>query len=124
MDLEFIKKRVKTYQSSAGKISGVPDEVLGEVLHAWEQWNGTAKKFGKALGITPRQAVILIEKAKERIRQGVELKPKADFQEIALSNGPPASSVQGPIMEVVWDNRRLIRFSQLQQLVDFMKAVA
>ncbi len=74
---------MRTYQSSTGKISGVPDEVLGEVLHAWEQWSGTAQKFGKALGITPRQAVILIEKAKERIRQGVELKPKADFQEIA-----------------------------------------
>jgi hypothetical protein len=97
---------------------------LGEVLKAWEQWTGTAKDFARALDITNRQAVILVEKAKARIREGVDLKGESEFHEVPTPGSLPNSLIQGPPIEVVWDNKRVIRFSQVQQLVEFMKAVA
>ena len=39
---KVIKKRLNTYKSSNGRLSKVDDEVVLEVLRAWENWQGTA----------------------------------------------------------------------------------
>lgn len=124
MDFVLLSKRVNTYRTPSGIITGVPDDVLGDILKAWEQWSGTGLEFAKKLGVTRRQSVILIEKAKERIRQGVALKPVSEFQEISINDALAQPAKETTTIEVVWDKGRLIRFSQVQHLVEFIKAVA
>ena len=49
MDLEMLKKKVSTYRSDDGKVRNVGDDLLMEILVAWEQWTGPAKGFYTAL---------------------------------------------------------------------------
>ena len=50
------------------------------------------------------------------------------FKEIKVENSPSnlASLQGGPCtgVEIMWDNGKLIRFQQVEQLVDFLKKVA
>jgi hypothetical protein len=45
-----------------------------------------------------------------------------EFKEIHVEGSSPASSGCG--IEVVWEAGKVIRFSQVEQLVDFLKKVA
>jgi len=40
MDTITLKKKLSTYLSSKGNLRNVSDEVLYEVLLAWENWTG------------------------------------------------------------------------------------
>ena len=82
--------------------------------------------MAKELGVTMRQLVILVEKAKKVIRDGGY--PMSDFKEVKVESSPSnlVSLRGGPCMgvEIMWDNGKLIRFQQVEQLIDFLKKVA
>ena len=45
MELEVLKKKLSTFRGEGGRIRGVSDDLLLEILSAWEQWTGAAKHF-------------------------------------------------------------------------------
>ena len=45
MDLVTLKKKLSTYESEKGYLKNVSDDVLYEVLVAWENWTGPTKDF-------------------------------------------------------------------------------
>ncbi len=47
MDTVTLHKKLSTYVSEKGQLRNVGEEVLFEVLTAWEEWQGTAKEFYK-----------------------------------------------------------------------------
>ena len=121
MDLGILKKKVSTYRSEGGRLKNVSDELLMEILQAWESWTGPASGFYTALGVTHRKMASLMGKAKKLKREGHF--PIEEFKEIQLEGG---QNLSGPCqaIEVAWDNGRVIRFSEVSQLVDFLKKVA
>lgn len=123
MDLEILKKRISSYRTPKGRITRVPDELLVDVLIAWEQWTGPSSGFYAALGADHRKMAGLIGRAKKLKRQGFF--PEEAFKEIKISDplaAPAVSPCQG--IEIVWDNGKLIRFQQVEYLIDFLKKVA
>jgi len=48
--------------------------------------------------------------------------PAGEFREIKVEGGLLSGSMLGPI-ELAWDQGRVIRFSQVEQLIDFLKKV-
>lgn len=36
MDLEILKKKISTYRGEGGRVQNVSDDLLGEILFAWE----------------------------------------------------------------------------------------
>ena len=122
MDLEVIKKKLNTYRTEGGHLTKVPDDILLEVLTAWEQWTGPSKGFFSAIGVNRYKMAGIIGKAKKLKREGHF--PIQEFKEIkgagaeAVTHGPCAG------LEIIWDNGKLIRFQQVDQLVDFLKKVA
>ena len=120
MDLEVLKKKVSTYKGEKGRVSITSNDLLLEILSAWEQWTGQADGFYKALGISRNGISSIIGKAKKLRREGF---PVQDFKEIKMADptisGGPCSGV-----EILWDNGKLIRFQEVDQLVDFLKKVA
>ncbi len=126
MDNAVLRKKLSTFRSPKGSLTRVPDDIMMEVLVTWEQWSGTSTDLAKELGLTMRQVVILVEKAKKVVRDGGY--PMADFKEIKIQESPSnlASLHSGPCsgVEILWDNGKLIRFQQVEQLVDFLKKVA
>lgn len=125
MDLEVLKKKISTYKGSSGRVSITSDELLIEILHAWEHWTGPADGFYKALGVSCNGISSIIGRAKKLRREGF---PMDGFKEIKVEESPSnyVSLASGPCqgVELLWDNGKLIRFPQVEQLIDFLKKVA
>ena len=51
MDLTVLSRKISSYRTPKGRITKLPNELLGEILHAWEQWVGTPAGFYKQLGV-------------------------------------------------------------------------
>ena len=122
MDMEVLKKKLDTYRNKRGRIVNVPDELRLEVLTAWEQWKGPAADFYKALGSSYKGMGSMIGKAKRLRREGHF--PVEEFKEIKVESLELSKIGPGAGLEVVWDNGKLIRFQQVDQLVEFLKKVA
>ncbi len=127
MDNITLKKKLSTYVSDKGYLKGVNDDILYEVLVAWENWTGTGREFYRSLGFSQRQMAALIGKAKKLKREGYF--GSTEFKPIRVEGQTPAaaSSIDGgpcPTVEVVWTNGQVIRFSGVDHLVDFLKKSA
>lgn len=122
MDLEILKKRLSSYRTPKGRITRVPDELLVDILVAWEQWTGPASGFYAALGADHRKMAGLIGRAKKLKREGFF--PEESFKEIKISDALTGAHAPCQGMEIAWDNGKLIRFSEVDLLVEFLKKVA
>ena len=123
MDMEVLKKRISSYRTPKGRLTRVPDELLVDILKAWEQWTGPGSAFYSALGADHRKMAGLIGRAKKLKRDGVF--PEEAFKEIKVESSVGASgSAPCSGIEIIWDNGKLIRFPQVEHLIDFLKKVA
>jgi hypothetical protein len=125
MDLEVLKKKISTYKTDGGKLFKVSDDIVMEVLAAWEQWTGPASGFYSSIGVEHRKLAKILGKGKRLKREGYL--PASDFKEIKLLNND-ATTLTGSNpcngIEILWDGGKLIRFSEVEMLVDFLKKVA
>lgn len=126
MENVILRKKLSTYLSAKGQLRNVNEEVLYEVLLAWENWTGTGKDFYKSIGFTQRQMAGVIGKAKKLKREGYF--GASEFKQVTVEADSSAiqASYSGPCngAEIVWTNGRVIRFSQVDMLLDFLKKVA
>ncbi len=124
MDLEVLKKKISTFRGEGGRVRITNEELLLEILTAWEQWPGAVKGFYSAIGVSAKGMASIIGKAKKLKREGHFA--AEDFKEIKLAQGSEAGSFGPPCsgIEMLWENGRLIRFNEVSQLVDFLKKVA
>lgn len=124
MDHVVLKKRLSTFRTEKGSITKVSDDVLIDVLNAWESWPGLAKDFYKEIGVSQRQMATIVGKAKKLKREGYF--PGAEFKEIKVADSSVVTFANSPCngIEVAWDNGKVIRFPQVEMLVDFLKKVA
>ena len=120
MDMIILKKRLSTFRNDEGRLSNVSDELLLDILKAWESWTGKAKELYAGLGLTKQQMAIMIKKAKKLTRSGA----KSEFREINIESvlGPAPGGIVA--IEVSWESGKVIRFPSVDQLVDFLKKVA
>lgn len=124
MDNITLKKKLSTYESDKGYLKGVSDDILYEVLVAWENWTGTSSDFYRSLGFSFRQMAGLIGKAKKLKREGYF--GTQEFKPVRIEGAAPAAMADGPCaaVEIVWKGGQVIRFSGVDYLVDFLKKSA
>jgi len=123
MDLTVLSKKISSYRTPKGRITNLPDELLGEILHAWEQWTGAPANFYKALGADHRKMGSLMGRAKKLKRDGVF--DGLEFTEVEIEESsiiPMTSNCNGA--EILWDNGKIIRFNDVNLLIDFLKKAA
>ncbi len=121
MDLEVLKKKVSTFRGDGGRVKITDDHLLLEILSEWEKWTGPADGFYKAIGVSQKGIASIIGRAKRLRREGF---PAQEFKEIKVLESGASSFGPCLSIEVAWDNGKLIRFQQVEQLVDFLKKVA
>lgn len=122
MDVSILRKRLNTYKSGKkGTLRNVGDEVVIDVLRAWEHWPGSAADLYRELGLSKMQLVTMIQKGKRLVKNGIVT--ESEFSEIALPVPSHIPSDQLAI-ELCWDGGRVIRFAQVEQLLEFLKKVA
>ncbi len=126
MDNITLKRKLSTYESDKGYLKGVSDEVLYEVLIAWENWTGPSADFYRSLGFTYKQMAGLIGKAKKLKREGYFGTSEFRQVKVDLPSEPTFSGSGGPcaVVEIVWTNGQVIRFSGVDYLMDFLKKSA
>jgi hypothetical protein len=118
MDLEVLKKKISTFRGDGGRVKINDSGLLMEILLAWEQWTGLSKDFYRAIGVSQTGMASIIGRAKKLRREGHF--PADDFKEIKVAQPtavPPCSGI-----EIAWDNGKLIRFQQVEQLIAFLQA--
>ena len=120
MDLMILKRRLSTFKTDGGRVQGVNDELLLDILRAWESWTGKAKEFYSGLGLSQQSVSNMMRKAKKLSRDGAT----SEFKEVNIESmlGPAPGAIIG--IEVTWDNGKVIRFPHVDQLIDFLKKVA
>jgi hypothetical protein len=116
----ILKKRLSTFKSDGGRVQGVSDELLLDILKAWESWTGKAKEFHSGLGLPQQSLANMIKKAKKLSREGAV----SDFKEVNIESVLGGGSGTIVAIEVTWDNGKVIRFPHVDQLIDFLKKVA
>jgi hypothetical protein len=118
MENAVIKKRLNTYKSDGGRLSKVDDEVVLDVLRAWENWQGSTAGLYRELGLSKMQLVTMIQKAKRLVKNGAV--SGGSFKEISV-----VAAVGGGggiyTIEVSWEEGRLVRFKEVSQLIEFLK---
>ena len=124
MDNVVLKKRLSTFRNEKGVFRNVSQEVLFEVLKGWESWPGTLKDFYSSIGVSSKQMAKLMGKAKKLKREGGF--PAEEFKEVNLESVLGTQLTGGPCqgIELNWEQGKVIRFAQVEQLVDFLKKVA
>jgi hypothetical protein len=118
METGILKKRLNTYKSGKGKLTNVDDEVVMDVLRTWEQWQGSTVDLYRELGLSKMQLVTMIQKAKRLVKKGAV--SGGEFKEIKIN---PIVSASSDKIELSWDNGRMIRFSGVEQLLEFLNRV-
>ena len=124
MDMDVLKKKISTFRGEGGRVRITDDALLMEILVAWEQWKGPIKKFYQAIGISHAGMASIMGKAKKLRREGHF--PAEEFKEVKIADGgTQVSSLAGcNVIELSWENGRVIRFGQVEQLIDFLKKAA
>ncbi len=124
MDAEILKKKISTYRGEGGRLRIKDDALYMEILSVWEQWKGPSKEFYRAIGVSKSGMAAIIGKAKKMRREGHF--PAEEFREIKVSDDSIVSSslIGCNVIELAWENGRLIRFGQVEQLIDFLKKAA
>lgn len=125
MDNAVIKKRLNTFKSAKGTLKDVSDDVVIDVLRAWENWPGSAADLYRDLGLSKMQLVTMIQKAKRLVKSGVVT--ESEFREVKLPGGSGGVGFTGAPctgIELAWDQGKIIRFPEVTSLIDFLKKVA
>ena len=127
MDLTVLKNKISSYRTPKGRITNLPDELLAEILSAWEQWTGAPSGFYKQLGADHRKMGSLMGRAKKLKREGAF--DGLNFTEVTVEDLEEQGQVHalpmsGCGIELVWDNNKVIRFGTPGLLIDFLKKAA
>jgi len=127
MDFTILKKRISSYRTEKDSLTKVPDELAMEILLAWEQWTGPSTGFYQAIGITnPKKLAGLIGHAKKLKREGYGVSEFKEIQVEGQATIPSNVITLAPCngAEVIWSDGRVIRFSQVDLLLEFLKKAA
>lgn len=122
MDNTVLRKKLNTYKSPKGVLKRLSSEVIMEVLGVWQKWPGTTAELYRDLELGKGQMSALIREGKRLIKSGAIV--ESEFKEIKVADATTTNTGPCNGVEIMWDNGKLIRFQQVDQLVDFLKKVA
>lgn len=121
METIVIRKRLNTYKSTGGRLSNVDDEVVLDVLRAWENWQGGTADLYRELGLSKMQLLIMLKKGKKLVKKGAL--SGGLFKEITVSKADGGSAGSYAV-EMSLEHGRLVRFKEVSQLIEFLKLVS
>ena len=121
MELEVLKKKLSSFRGDGGKIRGVNDDLLLEVLSAWEHWTGSSKEFYQSIGSSRNGISSIIGKAKRLKREGYS----APFEEVKIEGITNTDTPTPVVCDIeVQDKNKVIRFRKVDLLIEYLKKAA
>ena len=112
----ILKKRLQNCKTLKGSLTAIPDDLILDVVRAWERWTGTSKAFYTGIGLRKSQMGGLIRKGKKILKDGSgSLGPFTPVQIKA-----PVKNSGNPII-LIWSKTKTIKFYDVAHLVEFLK---
>lgn len=115
----ILKKRLNTFKNAKGALYGLPDDLIIDLVRAWERWPGSAKSFYQSIGIKKQQMGFIIKKGKRLFKEGTE--KLGPFTPVEVKSSPDCQKAP---MILNWDKKKSISFYQVDHLVEFLKKAA
>jgi hypothetical protein len=122
MDLEVLKKRISTFRGEGGRVRITDDALMMEILSTWEQWKGPMREFYRGIGVSSNGMAGIIGRAKKLRREGHF--PVEDFKEVKIESSAVAMSGPCQGIELNLSGGKMIRFPDVDLLLDFLKKAA
>ena len=122
MEFTVLKKKLNSFRGANGVFRGVSEELLVEVLRLWENYTGAMGDFAKKLGVRNSQLGPMIHKARKVSKNKEYANGKFKEVKIESSNHDSVKGCKG--IDLKWDKGRVIRFPEVDQLIEFLKKVA
>lgn len=122
MDIEILKKKISTFRGEGGRVRITDDALYMEILSTWEQWKGPIKEFYRAIGVSKTGMAGIIGKAKKMRREGHF--PAPEFKEVKIEGAPGVSAGPCTGIELGLTDGKVIRFPQVDSLLEFLKKAA
>ena len=116
----FLKKRLNICRTVKGTLVKIPDELIIDVIKAWERWSGNAKSFYSSIGLNKHQLASIIKKGKRLFKEGK--KKLGPFVPVEIK--PTSNNCDKIPIILKWDDKKYIRFYQVSHLIEFLKNVA
>lgn len=118
MELEVLKKKLSAFKGDGGRISKVSNEMLLEILAAWELWQGSSKDFYKGIGSSEKGIASILGKAKRLKREGATM----PFQELSVPGLTDTSAPASIPCDIeVQEQNKIIRFRKVDLLIEYLK---
>ena len=118
MELEVLRKKLSAFKGDGGRIRNVSNDMLLEVLTAWELWPGTARDFYKGIGSSEKGIASILGKAKRLKREGVSM----PFQEVSVQGITDINHFTPISCDIeVEENNKIIRFRKVDLLIEYLK---
>ena len=123
MDNTVLRKKLNTYKSPQGSLKGISKELTLEVLQVWQNWTGTIADLYRDLKISKGRMSAIVRSGKRLVKSGVIM--ESEFREIQVEGSSQESSGLSSSGSITmnWEKGRIIGFSTVDQLVDFLRKV-
>lgn len=118
----ILKRRLNTCRTNKGTLTNVPDDLVIDIVRAWEKWPGTAKSLYTGLGLQRQQLSNIIRKGKKLLKGGKQT--LGPFTPVEIKTSTPKEFDNKVPIVLSWDKRKSIRFYQVDHLVEFLKKAA
>jgi len=121
VELEILKKKLSAFKGEGGRVRNVNDDLLLEVLSAWEHWSGSAKDFYRGIGCSQNGMASMIGKAKRLKREG----HATPFQEVKIEGITDTDHPSYIPCDIeLYEKNKIIRFRKVDLLVEYLKKAA
>ena len=111
----ILKKRLNSYRGQKGNLLGLPDDLILDIIKTWERWPGTGKSYYSSIGIKKEQMANIIKKGKRLLKEGKN--PGGSFTAVEVK--VPSQSKAPIVLNL--DKNKVLRFYQVDQLMEFLK---
>ena len=112
----ILKKRLNTHRSAKGSLTKIPDDLIIDIIRAWERWTGSSKEFYSSLGLKKHQLAAVIKKGKRLFKEGKDTLGPFIPVEVKV----PSENHNVPMI-LKWDKKKSIRFYEVDHLIEFLK---
>ena len=124
-ELIVLKKRLNTFRTGKGALVSLPDDLVLDIIKAWERWTGNSKSLTQNLGIKKEQLAFIIKKGKKLLKEGKKtLGPFTPIEVKSSSSNDLGNFGNKTPIILNWDKKTTIRFYHVNDLVEFLKKSA
>ncbi len=121
MDFEIMRKKLDAYKTPGGSYKNIKGELLVELLRAWEEYTGPSTELAKQLGMKRHQLARQIREARKAALRNDAVDPA--FQALQIPESLESNSVRA-VIEISWGGDKVVKFPNVDLLVEFLRKAA